>query len=43
MAMKHPQKHHDRAASKRRVKQQRLKEERKARRLALAEARGTQK
>jgi hypothetical protein len=43
MSMKHPERHHDKAASKRRVKQQRLKEERKERRLQLSEARAKQK
>jgi hypothetical protein len=42
MAMKHPQKNHDKAAQQRRAKQQRLKEEKRQRRLALTEARTKQ-
>jgi hypothetical protein len=43
MAMKHPEKHHDKAAAKRRAKASRLKAEKKQRRLQLAEARTKQK
>jgi hypothetical protein len=43
MAMKHPEKHHDKAASKRRVKQAQLKRERRERRMQLSEARTKQK
>jgi hypothetical protein len=43
MSMKHPQRHHDKAAGKRRVKQQALKEARRERRLQLTEARAKQK
>jgi hypothetical protein len=43
MAMKHPEKHHDKAAKKRRVKQAQLKAERRERRLQLTEARAKQK
>jgi hypothetical protein len=43
MSMKHPQRHHDKAAQKRRAKTQRLKAERKQRRLQMAEARAPQK
>ncbi|MDB4965858.1 MAG: hypothetical protein JWN44_1547 [Myxococcales bacterium] len=43
MSMKHPLKNHDAASKKRRVKQQRLKEEKKERRLQMAEARAKQK
>jgi hypothetical protein len=43
MAMKHPEKHHDKAAGKRRVKQQELKAAKKKRRLQLTEARAKQK
>jgi hypothetical protein len=43
MAMKHPQRHHDKASQKRRAKTQRLKEEKKQRRLQMAEARTQQK
>ena len=43
MSMKHPERFHDKAAGKRRAKQQRLKEERKERRLQLSEARAKQK
>jgi hypothetical protein len=43
MSMKHPGRFHAKAASKRREKQQRLKEDRKERRTQLAEARSTQK
>src|SRR4051812_29706194 len=43
MSMKHPEKFHGKAASKRRAKQQRLKEERKERRQQLSEARTKQK
>jgi len=43
MSMKHPQKHHDKAAGKRRSKTQRLKQEKKERRLQMAEARAKQK
>jgi hypothetical protein len=43
MSMKHPLRNHDGAAKKRRSKTQRLKEERKQRRLQLAEARAKQK
>lgn len=43
MSMKHPGRHHAKAASKRREKTQRLKEERKERRLQLTEARDKQK
>jgi hypothetical protein len=43
MAMKHPQKHHDKAAGKRRAKTQRLKAEKKERRLQMTEARAKQK
>jgi hypothetical protein len=43
MSMKHPQRHHDSAAGKRRAKQSRLKAEKKQRRLQIAEARAKQK
>ena len=43
MSMKHPEKHHDKAAGKRRAKTSRLKAEKKQRRLQLAEARTKQK
>jgi hypothetical protein len=43
MSMKHPEKHHGSAASKRRVKQARLKAEKKQRRQQIAEARAKQK
>ena len=43
MSMKHPQRHHDHAAGKRRSKQSRLKAEKKQRRQQIAEARGKQK
>jgi len=43
MSMKHPQKHHDSAASKRRAKQSRIKAEKKQRRHQIAEARSKQK
>jgi hypothetical protein len=43
MSMKHPGRHHAKAATKRRVKQQQLKEERRERRLQLSEARAKQK
>jgi hypothetical protein len=43
MSMKHPQKHHDSAAGKRRAKQSRLKAEKKQRRKQIAEARSKQK
>ena len=43
MSMKHPQKHHDGAAGKRRAKQSRLKAEKKQRRQQIAEARAKQK
>jgi hypothetical protein len=39
MSMKHPTKHHARAAQKRRALRQKLKEEKKARRLKLRAAR----
>ncbi len=43
MSMKHPERHHGRAAQKRRAKQQELKQMKKERRLQLAEARTKQK
>jgi len=43
MSMKHPQKHHDSAAGKRRAKASRLKAEKKQRRQQIAEARAKQK
>jgi hypothetical protein len=43
MSMKHPQKHHDSAAGKRRTKASRLKAEKKQRRQQIAEARSKQK
>ena len=43
MSMKHPLKHHDSAAKKRRVKASRLKQEKKERRVQIAEARAKQK
>jgi hypothetical protein len=42
MSMKHPQRHHDKAAQKRRMKQAQLKEERRDRRKQLTEARTKQ-
>ncbi len=42
MAMKHPGKHHAKAADKRRAKQQQLKAEKRALRQRLAEARKAQ-
>jgi hypothetical protein len=42
MSMKHPQRHHDKAAQKRRVKQQELKEAKRSRRKQLTEARTKQ-
>lgn len=43
MSMKHPQRHHDKAAAKRRVKQAELKTARKERRQKVTEARAKQK
>jgi len=43
MSMKHPEKHQDKAAAKRRVKAQQLKAEKRERRLQLSEARAKQK
>jgi hypothetical protein len=43
MSMKHPLKHHDSASKKRRAKASRLKQEKKERRLQIAEARAKQK
>jgi|SwirhisoilCB2_FD_contig_51_9437462_length_535_multi_3_in_0_out_0_2 hypothetical protein len=43
MSMKHPQRHHDSAAGKRRTKQAQLKAAKKQRRQQIAEARAKQK
>jgi hypothetical protein len=43
MSMKHPERHHGKAASKRRAKTSRLKAEKKQRRKQMAEARAKQK
>ena len=43
MSMKHPERHHGRAAGKRRVKQAALKTAKKQRRKQIAEARAKQK
>jgi hypothetical protein len=43
MSMKHPQRHHDSAAGKRRAKQAQLKTAKKQRRQQIAEARAKQK
>jgi hypothetical protein len=43
MSMKHPERYHAKAASKRRAKQAQLKQERRDRRQQLTEARAKQK